>query len=86
MDQPSNNNAGIVPIFFKWVMLLNVVTGIVGIFTHVLVFVLANFPYYTVLYGNVWRLLTSGLVSNGMLMTLASCAIMYFIMPEIVQM
>jgi len=81
---PVFNSPGGVPIFFKWVMLLTVVTSIVGEYTRVLVLALANYPYYTVLYANIWRPLTCGLVSSGLLLTLASCAIMYFIMPEIV--
>lgn len=65
-------------------MLLSVVTGIVGSFTHVLVWALGNIPYYTLLWGNVWRLFTYAFVGSGLLMTIASCLIMYFIMPEVV--
>jgi hypothetical protein len=83
---PSNNSSGGVPIFFKWVMLISVVTSIISTFTHLLILALANYPFYTVLYANIWRLFTCGLVSHGLLATIASCSIMYFIMPEIVPM
>lgn len=51
------------PIFFKWVVLITVLTGITSLFTGILVSLFANYPFYTLLYVNLWRLFTSVLVS-----------------------
>jgi hypothetical protein len=84
LSQPSNNTIAGLPIFFKWVMLFTIVTSIISDFTQLPVLVLSNYPYYTVIYVNIWRPLTSVLVSSGLLMSLGSALIMFFIMPEIV--
>jgi hypothetical protein len=83
-NQASNNSIANLPIFFKLILILTIVTGILSVFTSLFVLVLGNFPYYTIIYVNIWRPLTSVLVSSGLFMSLSSALIMFFIMPEVV--
>jgi hypothetical protein len=78
-DNPSG-----APIFFKWVALLTVVTGIVSVFTDVLNTLLGNYPFYTLLYVNLWRPFSCALVSSGFFTSIGSVMAMFFVMPELV--
>lgn len=80
-----NALSGPLPIFFKWVALLTVISSITSIFTPWLSWALANIPYYTLIYINLWRPFTSCMVEQSLMMGLFALIIMFFILPEIVK-
>lgn len=77
-------NTSPLPIFFKCIAAITILTGILSLFTSLPAYLLSDYPRYTVFYLNIWRVFTSCLVSPGLFMSLTSTLIMFFIMPEIV--
>jgi hypothetical protein len=77
--QPAN--PGSLPIFYKCVVFYTIATGIISLFTDIMSNTMSNYPRYTLFYVNLWRPITCVLISTGLLMSIASAIIMFFIMP-----
>jgi membrane associated rhomboid family serine protease len=60
------------------------ITGAVASFNNLFTIIFANYPYYTIFYGNVWRLLTSIFVADGILTAAVSILVLWFVLPQLV--
>ena len=53
------------PFFVRWVIILNILFFIINLFTPYISFYLADIPYYTIFYGQIWRLFTTSFITTG---------------------
>ena len=54
------------PFFVKWVIILNILFCILNLFTRYISFYLADIPYFTIFYGQIWRLFTTAFITTGL--------------------
>lgn len=73
-----------IPFLYKLIALTTVVSGIFSLFTGLFLTLLANYPYYTLFYFNVWRYFTSFLVADSLLGAIFSLVVLWFTLPLIV--
>lgn len=51
------------PIFYKFIAICTIITGVFSLIFNLFASIFANYPYYTLFYVNLWRLFTSFLVA-----------------------
>lgn len=65
------------PFFVKWVMLLTLIFFFLNFFTFYITLYLANIPYFTIFYGQIWRLFTTAFITTGLINMIFSLFIFF---------
>ena len=55
------------PFFAKWFMILTLIFFLINLFTPYISFYLADIPYFTIFYGQIWRLFTTAFITTGLI-------------------
>ena len=55
------------PFFAKWFMILTLIFFLINLFTPYISFYLADIPYFTIFYGQIWRLITTAFITTGLI-------------------